>query len=71
MSMVSGDLRIDSQLSRIQEISLMKSRQTPRKTVLKPGTAYQIYKVTDEGEEMVKQSYSNGQGINRPNWMKG
>lgn len=28
--------------------------------VLKPGTAYQIYKVTDDGEKLVEQTYSNG-----------
>ena len=38
---------------------LKKDKQT-EKQVLKPGTAYQIYKVTEDGEELVKQSYSNG-----------
>ena len=38
---------------------LKKDKQT-EKQVLKPGTAYKIYRVTDEGEELVSQSYSNG-----------
>lgn len=38
---------------------LKKDKQT-EKQVLKPRTAYQIYKVTEDGEELVKQSYSNG-----------
>lgn len=38
---------------------LKKDKQT-EKQVLKPGTAYQIYRVTEEGEELVTQTYSNG-----------
>ena len=38
---------------------LKKDKQT-EKQVLKPGTAYKIYRVTDDGEELVSQSYSNG-----------
>jgi len=41
-------------------LRILKKDGTTEKQVLKPGTAYQIYKVTDEGEELVKQSYSNG-----------
>ena len=38
---------------------LKKDKQT-EKQVLKAGTAYKIYKVTEEGEELVTQSYSDG-----------
>ncbi len=41
-------------------LRILKKDGNTEKQVLKPGTAYQIYKVTDEGEELVKQSYSNG-----------
>ena len=41
---------------------LKKDKQT-EKQVLKPGTAYKIYRVTDDGEELVSQSYSNGNQI--------
>lgn len=41
-------------------LRILKKDGKTEKQVLKPGTAYQIYKVTDEGEELVKQSYSNG-----------
>lgn len=38
---------------------LKKDKQT-EKQVLKAGTAYKIYKVTEDGEELVTQTYSNG-----------
>lgn len=38
---------------------LKKDKQT-EKQVLKAGTAYKIYKVTEDGEELVSQTYSNG-----------
>jgi hypothetical protein len=38
---------------------LKKDKQT-EKQVLKAGTAYKIYKVTDDGEELVTQTYSSG-----------
>ena len=41
---------------------LKKDKQT-EKQVLKPGTAYKIYRVTDDGEKLVSQSYSNGNQI--------
>ena len=41
-------------------LRILKKDGSTEKQVLKPGTAYQIYKITDEGEELVKQSYSNG-----------
>lgn len=41
-------------------LRILKKDGKTEKQVLKAGTAYQIYKVTDEGEELVKQSYSNG-----------
>ena len=41
-------------------LRILKKDGSTEKQVLKPGTAYQIYKVTDEGEELVKQSYGNG-----------
>lgn len=44
-------------------LRILKKDGSTEKQVLKPGTAYQIYKVTDEGEEMVKQSYSNGNQV--------
>lgn len=44
-------------------LRILKKDGNTEKQVLKPGTAYQIYKVTDEGEELVKQSYSNGNQV--------
>lgn len=44
-------------------LRILKKDGNTEKQVLKPGTAYQIYKVTDEGEELVKQSYSNGNSM--------
>ncbi len=44
-------------------LRILKKDGRTEKQVLKPGTAYQIYKVTDEGEELVTQSYSNGNKI--------
>lgn len=44
-------------------LRILKKDGSTEKQVLKPGTAYQIYKVTDEGEELVKQSYSNGNQV--------
>lgn len=41
---------------------LKKDKQT-EKQVLKPRTAYKIYRVTDDGEKLVSQSYSNGNQI--------
>ena len=41
-------------------LKILKKNKQTEKQVLKPGTAYQIYKVTEHGEELVKQSYSNG-----------
>ena len=44
-------------------LRILKKDGNTEKQVLKPGTAYQIYKVTDEDEELVKQSYSNGNSM--------
>ena len=44
-------------------LRILKKDGSTEKQVLKPGTAYQICKVTDEGEELVKQSYSNGNQV--------
>lgn len=41
-------------------LRIVKRDGNTEKQVLKPGTAYQIYRVTDTGEELVEQSYSNG-----------
>lgn len=41
-------------------LRILKLDGQTKKQVLKAGTAYQIYKVTDEGEQLVTQSYSNG-----------
>lgn len=41
-------------------LRILKKDGSTEKQVLKPGTTYQIYKVTDDGEQLVEQSYSNG-----------
>ena len=41
-------------------LRILKKDGNTEKQVLKPGTTYQIYKVTNDGEELVEQSYSNG-----------
>lgn len=41
-------------------LRILKKDGNTEKQVLKPGTTYQIYKVTDDGEKLVEQSYSNG-----------
>lgn len=41
-------------------LRILKKDGNTEKQVLKPGTTYQIYKVTDDGEQLVEQSYSNG-----------
>ncbi len=41
-------------------LKILKKDGNTEKQVLKPGTTYQIYKVTDDGEKLVEQSYSNG-----------
>lgn len=41
-------------------LRILKKDGNTEKQVLKSGTTYQIYKVTDNGEELVEQSYSNG-----------
>ena len=41
-------------------LRILKKDGNTEKQVLKPGTAYQIYKVTDDGEKLVEQTYSNG-----------
>lgn len=41
-------------------LRILKKDGNTEKQVLKPGTTYQIYKVTDEGEELVEQIYSDG-----------
>lgn len=44
-------------------LRILKKDGNTEKQVLKPGTAYQIYKMTDEGEKLVEQSYSDGNQI--------
>lgn len=45
-------------------LKIVKKDAQTKKTVLKPNTTYQIYKVNDDGTEMiVKQSYNNGNKI--------
>jgi hypothetical protein len=41
-------------------LRILKKDGNTEKQVLKPGTAYQIYKVTENGEKLVEQTYSNG-----------
>ena len=41
-------------------LKILKIDGNTEKQVLKSGTTYQIYKVTDKGEELVQQSYSTG-----------
>lgn len=41
-------------------LRILKKDGNTEKQVLKPGTAYQIYRVTDDGEKLVEQTYSNG-----------
>ena len=41
-------------------LRILKKDGNTEKQVLKPGTTYQIYKVTDDGEKLVEQSYSDG-----------
>lgn len=41
-------------------LRIVKKDGNTEKQVLKPGTTYQIYKVTDDGEQLVEQIYSNG-----------
>ena len=41
-------------------LRVIKKDGNTEKQVLKPGTTYQIYKVTDDGEKLVEQTYSNG-----------
>ena len=41
-------------------LRILKKDGNTEKPVLKPGTTYQIYKVTDDGEKLVEQSYSDG-----------
>lgn len=44
-------------------LRILKKDGNTEKQVLKSGTTYQIYKVTDEGEKLVEQSYSDGNQI--------
>ena len=41
-------------------LRILKKDGNTEQQVLKPGTAYQIYKVTENGEKLVEQTYSNG-----------
>lgn len=41
-------------------LRILKKDGNTEKQVLKPGTTYQIYQVTDDGEKLVEQTYSNG-----------
>ncbi len=41
-------------------LRILKKDGNTEKQVLKPSTTYQIYKVTDDGEKLVEQSYSDG-----------
>ena len=41
-------------------LRILKKDGNTEKQVLKPGTTYQIYRVTDDGEKLVEQIYSNG-----------
>lgn len=48
-------------------LRIIKKDGNTEKQVLKPGTTYQIYKVTDEGEKLVEQSYSDGNRVQTVN----
>lgn len=41
-------------------LKIIKKDGNTEKQVLKPGTTYQIYQVTEDGEKLVQQTYSNG-----------
>ena len=41
-------------------LKILKKDENTEKQVLKTGTTYQIYRMTDEGEKLVEQSYSDG-----------
>lgn len=41
-------------------LRILKKDGNTEKQVLKAGTTYQIYRMTDEGEKLVEQSYSDG-----------
>lgn len=46
---------------------ILKRDGNSEKQVLKAGTTYQIYRLTDEGEKLVEQSYSDGNQIKTMN----
>lgn len=48
-------------------LRIIKKDGNTEKTVLKPGTAYQIYKLNGNKEELVEQSYSNGNKMEKIN----
>lgn len=41
-------------------LRILKKDGNTEKQVLKPGTTYQIYRVTEDGEKLVEQTYSDG-----------
>ena len=41
-------------------LRILKKDGNTEKQVLKPGTVYEIYRVTEDGEKLVEQTYSNG-----------
>ncbi len=41
-------------------LRILKKDGNTKKQVLKPGTTYQIYRVTEDGEKLVEQTYSDG-----------
>lgn len=48
-------------------LRILKRDGNTEKQVLKAGTTYQIYRMTDEGEKLVEQSYSDGSQIKTKN----
>ena len=48
-------------------LRILKRDGNSEKQVLKAGTTYQIYRLTDEGEKLVEQSYSDGNQIKTMN----
>lgn len=48
-------------------LRILKVDKNTKKQVLKAGTTYQIYKMTKDGEELVEQSYSDGNKVVKVN----
>ena len=49
-------------------LRILKKDGNTEKQVLKPGTAYEIYRMTEDGEKLVEQTYSNGNRQEKVSW---